>query len=1229
MSGTSMAAPHVTGTVALMFEAAPRRLRIEETHNLLLASAERVSIPEEFPDRVGIGYLDIEEAVKGARKLGSVSPILKQINAPKAAAAQTEAQEQAVNAYEAAPGEGKDDGQCSCQHSVDASSAMASEMQSSEATGSAALSEQIGTEKEGGDVSSSELRWEAAEGPALANEAGLVEMADQIVVEQTTGRFAGPILHEMLSRGGLAEALTIPASGCLPTAAEIFDAFAYPEREALRGRLEEHFEVVALPRASVGQDLREGDILVRRAEGGLAHLSVIASADLRDVETLMVDGLTPENFASGQYAQVVETGVRPHGRADDFARRVADRTGRLPYDQLVLRPREGLGQGVMREIGESTTAPKLAESFSGQVYTQGWTTFAPFELNGKPHYIAYKALSRDVSVDRFRSGLHEDPATHWPVDVRYSNTWTADWTTLFTFKMDGKPHYFVYNKDSGWVAIGRLDASGSGVTEKTLFDAQVFSTGWTHFMPFELNGRPHYLAYKATPDADGKCQVTIDRIRPGAKANAKGWPVDTLWGTYLDPTEKWTPGWTHFMPFTLPGRSEVHYLSYKALTGDIDIDRIRPDGKGFQTIWGTFLDPTIIWSHGPNAWTHFIPFTINGLAHYLSYKAKTGEVAIDRIKVDGMGSDTIWGTPLDSKFKWWPGWTTIMPFKMDAKPHYFAYNAANGWVAAASMAEELRSCVSPGVSSDDPTALSISNVGRNDFNVSLTVRGMARNVRANVFYPAKTSGSGQPFNVSAVPGGRAPIVFIAHGNHPIFFNPANRQDERGFDPGGFDRLPNHAGYTYFQELLARMGIISVSVDCNEFSGPVSLTPGNINLRADLVLGAIKHMQSLGSGSDPVFGGHVDFSNVGLMGHSRGGEVVLLVPELLAQPATGIGGVTVKAVLAIAPTDIGATSGAPAGYALMTVLPAADLDVRFNSGARFYDRASADPFKCQLYIHNANHNFFNTQWVSDDLSRWDPAVSSLRIPRSTITVMSKDEQKAILKAYGCAFFRTVLLGHSLRMFLENLELPPGVDRFRDVHISFERTNSVTVEDNEGPDLNINTLGKPNQRLGGLTARKCALIKGSVSACNNTFYGNTRGMVASSSAATGGFRWELAGTTDLSGSEIRIRTAEVYNGSSVPAGATGFKLGLEDAKGRVAFVDSDAVAGLPHPYDRRADDMALFGDDFTKTMLKTLRFPTSCISRAKKEFDVTQVRAICLRMDRNDGRTLAFDQLQIVS
>jgi hypothetical protein len=320
---------------------------------------------------------------------------------------------------------------------------------------------------------------------------------------------------------------------------------------------------------------------------------------------------------------------------------------------------------------------------------------------------------------------------------------------------------------------------------------------------------------------------------------------------------------------------------------------------------------------------------------------------------------------------------------------------------------------------------------------------------------------------------------------------------------------------------------------------------------------------------------------------------------------------IKGVISIAPTDVGASSGRPNGYAFMAVLPAADGDVVENDGAKFYDQAAADPFKCQLYVHGASHNLFNREWVNNE--GVGPAL------------LTRPQQERILSAYGCAFYRQVLLGQPMLKFLRVDELPPAT-RTDAVHVSFEQPRVTTVYDHENRTVALNTLGQATAQTAGVTADEFDFSQTGARTFNSTFFGNTVGLVVATTAAAGRFRSALGAPRDLAGKEVWVRAAEVYNGTAVPAGATGYRSGIEDGAGRVAFADSNDAGGLPRPYDRRTFDAAAGLPDLTKTILKTQRFPAGCFQAPS--FNVRDVRAVVLQLDRGDSRAIALDQLQIV-
>jgi hypothetical protein len=244
--------------------------------------------------------------------------------------------------------------------------------------------------------------------------------------------------------------------------------------------------------------------------------------------------------------------------------------------------------------------------------------------------------------------------------------------------------------------------------------------------------------------------------------------------------------------------------------------------------------------------------------------------------------------------------------------------------------------------------------------------------------------------------GPLPLLLFLHGNHatcgrgqaPRIDN-ACTYTQKGTCPDGFVVTPNHLGYGYLARELASKGYLVVSINANRGINCGSGQTGDLALnlaRGRLIL---RHMQLLSQWNQE--GGStkylpfdlsksIDFGQVGLMGHSRGGEgaraAYFAYLEKGSQWTSRIKDpVKFQGIFEIAPTD-GFTPKILDAYSIpwAVLLPACDGDLRALPGRYPYDRMvttrnrwnTLDP-KAIFFVWGANHNFFNTEWQVSDSS----------------------------------------------------------------------------------------------------------------------------------------------------------------------------------------------------------------------------------------------------------------------
>lgn len=298
---------------------------------------------------------------------------------------------------------------------------------------------------------------------------------------------------------------------------------------------------------------------------------------------------------------------------------------------------------------------------------------------------------------------------------------------------------------------------------------------------------------------------------------------------------------------------------------------------------------------------------------------------------------------------------------------------------------------------------------------------------ANVHYPEDLTNNSK----------KLPLILLLHGNHSTCsFGHRPRIDsscyytKTGNCPPGFEIVNNHKGYDYLAQHLASWGFIVVSVNANR-----GITCGDgvrgdygLNLARGRLL--LKHLQQLyiwsqqGYKTNELsliddkndFAHQIDFTNVGLFGHSRGGEGVRAAYNLYLDPDSPwpnkIPNLTIKAIF-----EIGAVDGQSdrildaKGIAWNQLIPLCDGDVSDFQGRFPFSRMLLNPHepifaqKSIFEVWGANHNFFNTEWQTTD-NRYCPEDIRIYDPKDK----SSEKQQLIAKKAVLVFFNSQLGDH---------------------------------------------------------------------------------------------------------------------------------------------------------------------------------------------------------------------------
>ncbi|TRW46615.1 alpha/beta hydrolase [Georgenia yuyongxinii] len=271
-------------------------------------------------------------------------------------------------------------------------------------------------------------------------------------------------------------------------------------------------------------------------------------------------------------------------------------------------------------------------------------------------------------------------------------------------------------------------------------------------------------------------------------------------------------------------------------------------------------------------------------------------------------------------------------------------------------------------------------------------------VRGRLYHPVDEDGDLPDF---ARP---RPLVLIAHGLHY-----ADEEDQ------------SHLGYAYLAEHLVRWGMFVFSLDLKRVNEEtIKMQSTQQWARGAIILAALDRLFA-----DDDVGGYFNRERIGLVGHSMGGEGVVVAQALNTAPQTPWG---IRGVVSLAPThwrpDVTLTRAKYLQFHgsldLLLENPGRvqGAEPPFN-GFRIYDRAWRP--RSFVWVYGAIHQGWNPNWWNSPVlggPPWQAAVDG---------ALTLAEHAEVARCYVNAFFQDALFGRrDYEGYLHGLVTPRTVD-----------------------------------------------------------------------------------------------------------------------------------------------------------------------------------------------------------